>query len=156
MNKLRGFPAKGVVDLLVQRRRRQPFLPAQHVRDLHQVIVYHHGQVIGGQTVAFEQHRIGYAGVLDRHVAADHVVDGRRAFQRRRKADHVWASLGCECGAAVRASASGGADHTQARWRAVLLALRLSCSSDRPCRARPASLHAPGRSRWRSLWTYGP
>ena len=102
MHELGRRPAKGVEEHLVQRRRRNPLLAAQDVRDLHQVIVHHHGQVIGRQPVALEQHRVHDAGVLHGDVAADDVVHGRRARQRRRKADDGRPALGFEGGALLR------------------------------------------------------
>ena len=88
-----------VGDQLVQRGRRDPLLGAQHVADLHQVVVHDHGQVVSRQAVGLEQHGILQLLVLGDDVAADQVVKGGAARFRYGQAHHGGSPLGLELGA---------------------------------------------------------
>ena len=57
----------------MQRQRREPLLPPHHVGDLHQVIVYDVGQVVGGHAIGLEQHLV-VEGVGVNHHFAPHQV----------------------------------------------------------------------------------
>jgi hypothetical protein len=145
----RLLPAKRLEEQHMQRRRGHPLFPAQNVRDLHQMVVHHHRQVIGGQPVAFEQHRVdGDALVLHRDVAAHVHPDRCVPLQRGGKADDRGAALCLNDGALAGVSHCGGGGH-----RVSLFCLRSSsssassCSSDRPCRASTSLLGVCGIER---------
>ena len=59
----------------MQRGTRQPFFPTNHVRDAHVVVVHHVGKVVGGQPVSLHQHLVVHHAGLERHTAADGVVE---------------------------------------------------------------------------------
>ncbi len=59
----RLVPAEGADDVHVQRHRGQPLRAADDVGDAHQVIVEHGGEVVCGQAVRLEQHRVIEGGI---------------------------------------------------------------------------------------------
>ena len=60
----------------MQRRARDPLLAADHVRDLHQMVIHDVGHVVRGQSVGrFVKHLVVKDGRVDNHFAADQVVD---------------------------------------------------------------------------------
>ena len=60
----------------MQRCARDPFLAADHVRDLHQMVVHDVGHVVRGQSVSrFVKHFVVKDGRVDNHFATDQVVD---------------------------------------------------------------------------------
>ena len=68
-------PAKGLIQKIMQRKGRQPFLSADNFGDLHQVVVHDVGQVVGGQFIGpFPQHFVVQGVGVHFHVAADEVV----------------------------------------------------------------------------------
>ena len=83
------LPAEALVEPHVLRQRREPLLGADHVRDAHQVVVDHVGEVIGRKAVALEQDLVVHLRVVDRDVAAEQVVDDALALARHREADDV-------------------------------------------------------------------
>ena len=73
----------------MQRHRRKPLLPADHVRDLHQVIVDHIGQVIGGHSVTLEKHLVVELVAVELDVTPDQVGLFDHQILRHFKADHM-------------------------------------------------------------------
>ncbi len=67
--------------------RGQPLIAAHDVADLHQVIVDHHAQVVGGKAVALEQHQVVQGRIVDGDRAVQHVVKDRLAVERHRQTD---------------------------------------------------------------------
>ena len=59
MNQYRHFPAKRFVEAHVQGGGAEPFDATGDVGNLHQVVIYDNGEMIGGQTIGFEQNVIG-------------------------------------------------------------------------------------------------
>ena len=83
------IPSEGVVQAHVDRRRRDPLLRAHHVRHAHEVVVHHHGQVVRGIPVRFEQDVVAHFAVLERDLAAEFVANHDRAFRRSLQPHHV-------------------------------------------------------------------
>ncbi len=52
------FPAKGAQDVHMQGEGRQPLHGADNMGDVHQVVIHHRAQMVGWQTIRFEQHGI--------------------------------------------------------------------------------------------------
>ncbi len=59
------------------------------MRDLHQVVIYDVGQVVGGHAVALEQHLIVQLGGVHIHPAADFVVEAHVLLAGHLEADDV-------------------------------------------------------------------
>ncbi len=53
MPEAREIPAEGVVEEHMFRRRRNPLFGADHVGDLHEVVVDYVGEMVGGVAVGF-------------------------------------------------------------------------------------------------------
>ncbi len=85
----RRLPAERGVEMRVQRQRVHPFVAAQNVCDLHQMVVDDVGHVIGGDAVGLHQHGVLQNLVLEGDVAADHVVHGDLAIERHLEAHRV-------------------------------------------------------------------
>ena len=83
------FPAEGAVEQHMQRSRGQPFLPADHVGDLHEVIVHHIGEVVGRHAVALKEHLIVEQVRLHAHLATDEVVQHDGVEFGDLEADHI-------------------------------------------------------------------
>ena len=71
-----GGPAHRFVELEVPGPAREPLLPADHVRDLHVVVVHEHGEVVGGEAVGLHDDEVVLEGVLEGDVATDEVGEG--------------------------------------------------------------------------------
>ena len=71
----------------MQRSRRQPFLAAEDMGDLHQVIVHLRRQMIRGIAVGFQQNSIFKDAVLYCDLPIDCILERHFAFQRDREAD---------------------------------------------------------------------
>ena len=72
---LRILPAESLIQQIVQGQGREPFLAADDLRDLHQMVVHDVGQVVGRQFVgAFPEHLVVERIAVDFDVAADQVV----------------------------------------------------------------------------------
>ncbi len=70
------FPAKSAVKQDMQRCRRQPLLSSDNVANLHQMVVHHIGQVVGGQIVGtLVQHLVVEHIRFVMHLAAYHVLN---------------------------------------------------------------------------------
>ena len=82
---LRRLPAERLVELHVLGRRRQPLLGADHVRDLHQVIVDDVGEVVGREAVGLEQDLVVDLRVLELHLAAQAIDEHDLAGARHRQ-----------------------------------------------------------------------
>jgi hypothetical protein len=85
----RRLPAERPVQQDVLLGRRDPLLGADHVADLHQVIVDHVGEVVGRQAVGLEQHLVVDLGGVARDVAAQLVAERDRAGHRDLEPDDV-------------------------------------------------------------------
>ena len=69
-------PTEVTVKQYMQRRTRDPFLAADHVRDLHQMVVHDVGHVVRGQSIGrFVKHLVVKDGRVDDHLTTDQVVD---------------------------------------------------------------------------------
>ncbi len=67
------FPLKKAVEQHVQRSRGQPFFAADHVGDVHGVVIDDVGQVVGGHAVALEEDFVVQVQGVDAYPAADAV-----------------------------------------------------------------------------------
>ena len=86
---LRGLPAEGFIQQNVQRTGGNPLLRPHDVRDGHQMIVHHVGQMIGRETVRFQQYRIGgNILVFLLHLSEQDVLKHGGTFQRHFEADN--------------------------------------------------------------------
>ena len=85
----RLFPPKRVVNVSVQREGWQPLRGPDGVRDLHQMVIHHHCQVIDRQAVRFDQDGVIQCGIFDRDVAPDRIGNGDGPFARHPEADDV-------------------------------------------------------------------
>ena len=83
------IPLQRAVDQHLAMCVRQMLLGANHVRDLHVVVVHHHREVVGRQTIGPHQDEVAERLLLPGHLAADHVVDGHVAVVGNVKADRV-------------------------------------------------------------------
>ena len=75
------------MDENVQRGGRQPFFTAQDVRNLHQMIVYLGGQMVGRVAVGLQENGVFEQPVLHRNLAVDRVGERCFAFHRHGEAD---------------------------------------------------------------------
>jgi hypothetical protein len=82
------LPAERLVEHHVLGRRREPLLGANHVGDLHQVVVDHVGQVIGRKAVRLEQNLIVDLRVVELHLAAQPIDEHRLARAGHGHAHH--------------------------------------------------------------------
>ena len=55
MHKYRGFPVKALIEQDMLGCRAHPLIPTDHMGDLHQVIVNHVSEVVGGESVALQE-----------------------------------------------------------------------------------------------------
>jgi hypothetical protein len=89
---VRHLPAERLIQVLVDRRGRNPLFRAQDVADPHEVVVHHVRQVIGRVAVRLEQHQVLKLPVIDRDVAAQEVVHSGRAADGHLEPDHKLAA----------------------------------------------------------------
>ena len=69
------FPSESAIEQYMERSRRQPLFTTNHVRDVHQVVIYDVRQVIGGELVcAFVEHFVVENRGIDDHITANQVV----------------------------------------------------------------------------------
>ena len=121
----RVLPAESAVEQYVERCRRQPFLAADDVRYLHQVVVDDVGQMVGRQLVgALPQHLIVEDRAVDADVAANDVVDVYILARLDEEADDVGVTLGDEAVGLFLAECQRVA-HLSARRGVVLEVLHL-------------------------------
>ena len=80
VGEFRRLESQGVIELQVPGRAGQPLLGAHHVADAHQVVVGHHGQVVGGESVGLQDDEVLQQLVPPLHDAPHQVIDGRDAF----------------------------------------------------------------------------
>jgi len=88
VHELGCVPAEGSIELHVLRCGGDPLLGADHMRDLHHVIVHHVGEVVGGVAVALEQHLVVDLGHVELDVTAQSVLHLNLAGQRHFQANH--------------------------------------------------------------------
>ena len=81
----RRLPAESPMDENMQRGRRQPFLAAEDMGDLHQVIVHLRRQMIRRITVGLQQNGVFEDAVLHRDLPIDRILERHFAFRRDRK-----------------------------------------------------------------------
>jgi len=93
------LPTKGLVEQDVLGDAGQPLVGPHDVRDLHQGIVHHVGQVVGGVAVGLEEHQVIQPGVVNGDVAMEHIGEGRLALQGNLEAHHRHDTLGLVLGA---------------------------------------------------------
>jgi hypothetical protein len=85
----RWRPTEGLVEAHVLGQRRDPLLGADDVGDAHEVVVHHVGQVVGRETVGFQQHLVVDLAPVEGDGPAEFVGDGDVASVRHGQADHV-------------------------------------------------------------------
>ena len=69
------FPSESAIEQHMEWSRRQPLFTTNHVRDVHQVVIYDVRQVIGGELVcAFVEHFVVENRGIDNHITANQVV----------------------------------------------------------------------------------
>ena len=88
------FPTERVVEQYVLWHRRKPLVATHDVADLHQMVVHHIGQMVGGKTIALQKHQIVQRLVLESDRAVQHVLKRSLALQRCLQSDHRCDSLG--------------------------------------------------------------
>ncbi len=76
------LPAKSFVKQVVFWSGREIFLPADYMRNFHQVVVHHVGKIVGGEAIGFEQHLVIELFVLNGDVPIDMIIITADAFQR--------------------------------------------------------------------------
>ena len=69
-------PAEGLVEQDVLGGGGDPFLGADHVGDVHEVVVDDVGEVVGGEAVGLEEDLVVDVGVVEGDVAAEFVAEG--------------------------------------------------------------------------------
>ena len=84
----RHLPAERAVEVHVQRHAADPLVPAQDVRDRHEVVIDDVREVVGREAVRFDQDRIAHLAVVPRLELADDVHERRLAFQGHGEAHH--------------------------------------------------------------------
>ena len=75
MGKFRSLPVKKPVEQNMERGRRKPFFPADDVGNVHQPVVHHVGQVVGGHAVSLEEDFVVQVQGVDAYPAADAVLE---------------------------------------------------------------------------------
>ena len=69
------FPSESAIKQHMEWSRRQPLFTTNHVRDVHQMVIYDVRQVIGGELVcAFVEHFVVENRGIDDHITANQVV----------------------------------------------------------------------------------
>ncbi|MNC26906.1 hypothetical protein D3C75_750570 [compost metagenome] len=89
MYEYRGFPAEHAVQLHIQGGGGDILRAADHMGDIHQVVIHHIGQVVCRIAVRLDQNRILKLGVVDGDFAKHSVRIGRGAGQRILLADDI-------------------------------------------------------------------
>ena len=89
MGKFRSLPVKESVQQDVQRCGRKPLFAANDVGNVHEPVVHHVGQVVGGHAVALEQDFVVQIQGIDTHPAANAVLKFNLFVARQLDADHV-------------------------------------------------------------------
>ncbi len=69
--------------------RTEPLLAADHHVDVHQMVIHHVRQVVGGKAVALQEHLVVHGVPLELDVSAYLVLEGDGPFVRDLHADHV-------------------------------------------------------------------
>ena len=90
----RHIPPERFIKQHMLRRRRDPLLRANHVRDAHQVVVHHVGQVIRREAIGLQQHLVIHIVMRKRNVAPKLVAKCSLTLNRNLKPHH--------CGPALR------------------------------------------------------
>jgi len=85
----RRLPAEIFVEQQVLGRRVDPLLAAQHMRDAHQVVIDHVGEVVGRHAVGLQQHLHVDLRPLEVDLPAQHVLHLAHALARHLHAHHV-------------------------------------------------------------------
>jgi len=85
---LRVFPTEGFVKQVVFRGGGEILLPANDVRNFHQMVVDHIGEVVRGEAVRFEQYLVVELFILDRNMSIYVVIKTADTFQRDALAHH--------------------------------------------------------------------
>ena len=86
----RVAPAESFIEEHMQRSRREPFLAADHMTHLHQMVVDNIGEMVGGKVVGtFIKHLVVENVGVDGDFAADKVVDMNFAARLNEEADHI-------------------------------------------------------------------
>ena len=148
----RLLPAEAPVELHVLGQRGEPLLGPDDVRDAHQVVVHHVGEVVGGEAVALQQDLVVHLGVVEAHLAAQEVPHDGLAPVRHREADDVRLARGAASPGLVPGEGAAAAVVAEVRLAGLLLlpkrveALARCRSRGRRRRARRAPRRAPGRS----------
>ena len=147
----RHGPAHGGVELLVNGRAGEPLLAPQDVGDGHLVVVRDRRQVVGGEAVRLEQHRVLDQGVLEADRAPDGVPEDGLPFARHQQAQHR-AVGGRPPGPCApprscpgRGGRTSGAACAPAARGATPPGAPASTSSGRPSRTPAARPRPPGR-----------
>ena len=91
-------PAEGLVQQIVLGSGAEIFAATDHMGNAHQVVVDHIGEVVGRQTVPFQQHLVVQGLVLHGDVAEGHVVEGGGALVGDALADDIGLAGGKVCG----------------------------------------------------------
>ena len=90
VHKGRHVPPKRLVQQPMVGCGGQPLLSAQHIGDVHQVVIHDHSQVVDGHAVALQEHGVVQGGRVDRNAAPDQIVDLDGSGIGHDKADRVF------------------------------------------------------------------
>ena len=82
-------PTKGLVQQVVLRGGRQVFHAPHHVRDTHQMVVNHVGEIVGGHAVLLNEHHVVQGVIGEGHVTENQVIIAGFPFRRRILTNHV-------------------------------------------------------------------
>ena len=74
------LPAKSFVDFEVNRSRNDVFDPADDVANFHEVVVYHRGQMVGGNSITLHQNFVVHLTIGNRNFTLNHIVPSGVAF----------------------------------------------------------------------------
>ncbi len=87
-------PAESLVEKHVERSRGEPFLTADHVAHLHEVVIYNVCEMICGELICtLIEHFIIEDVAIDHHFATDEVVDFHIAVGLNLEANHILMAL---------------------------------------------------------------
>src|SRR3954466_6403362 len=126
MRELRRREAERAVQQHLPRRVRDVILTADHMRNLHQRIVDHHREVVGGVPIGADDHVVADHVGAERDFAADQILEGDVDVLRHAEADHAaLARLDPPARVLGRERAAGAAILRRTSGREILAAIVL-------------------------------
>ena len=93
MRELRLLPSERVPDSQVQGKRRQPFHRARDMRNAHVVVIDDMRQVIGRESIRFQQNRILQLRIVEFDLSSNQVMPHSLAREWHLESNHVGTAL---------------------------------------------------------------